>query len=187
MEAAYRPVGRRAFLGLLGAGALGVVVGSPVQTAIERAFEPLARADGTGLTDLLPTTAKFRYYTAAGFNPDISRADYRLVVTGAVDDPLDLGFDDLLERPLHPYSAGLTRALPGSVPVGSPLASIPGVVPTIDDDTTGCYFADRCEFTETRCREQTPVLETVQVDGVFRRVRCHRWAELELQGVTTDE
>lgn len=105
MEAAYRPVGRRAFLGLLGAGALGVVVGSPVQTAIERAFEPLARADGTGLTDLLPTTAKFRYYTAAGFNPDISRADYRLVVTGAVDDPLDLGFDDLLERPM----VGLTR------------------------------------------------------------------------------
>lgn len=104
-EQAYRPVGRRAFVGAIGLGALGVLVGSPVQTALERMFAPLADRDGTGLTSLLPGTSKFRFYSVAGFNPDISRAEYRLQVSGLVDRRLELGFDDLLERPV----VGMTK------------------------------------------------------------------------------
>ncbi len=104
-RAAYRPVGRRAFLGVIGLGAMGVVVGSPVQTALERAFAPLADLDGTGLTSLLPTTAKFRFYSVAGFNPDIGRDEYRLEVGGDVATRLDLSLAGLLARP----QAGLTR------------------------------------------------------------------------------
>ena len=80
-------------------------MGAPVQTAVESAFRPLASRDGTGLTSLLPTTAKFRFYSVAGFNPDISRSEYRLAVTGKVAEELDLGFADLLERPM----IGLTK------------------------------------------------------------------------------
>ena len=102
---AYRPLGRRTFLSVLGLGATGILIGSPIQTAIESAFRPLADADGTGLTNLLPTTSKFRFYSVAGFNPDVSKADYRLGVTGMVDTPLELGYDDLLDRPM----VGITR------------------------------------------------------------------------------
>lgn len=100
-----RPWGRRAFLGALGLGATGVLVGAPVQTAIESLFRPLAERDGTGLTSLLPATSKFRFYSVAGFNPDVSRDEYRLSVSGLVDAPLELSYDDLLDRPM----VGLTR------------------------------------------------------------------------------
>lgn len=102
---AYRPLGRRAFLGLVGMGALGIVVGSPVQTAVEGVFQPLVDADGTGLSALLPTTSKFRFYSVAGYDPDISTTDYRLLVSGQVDAPLELSYADLAERPM----VGLTR------------------------------------------------------------------------------
>ncbi len=90
---------------MLGLGAAGVLVGAPVQTVLEQAFRPLTSRDGTGLSSLLPTTAKFRFYSVAGFNPDVSKADFRLGVTGLVDRQLDLGYDELLERPI----VGLTR------------------------------------------------------------------------------
>ncbi len=104
-QQAYRPLGRRAFLGALGLGATGIVIGSPIQTAIESAFRPLADADGTGLTNLLPTTSKFRFYSVAGFNPDIAPSEYRLGVTGMVETPLELSYGDLLDRPM----VGITR------------------------------------------------------------------------------
>lgn len=100
-----RPIGRRAFLGVVGVGAAGILVGSPVQTAIESAFEPIASRDGTGLTALLPTTSKFRFYSVAGFNPEVSQADYRLAVTGLVNQELDLSYADLLDRPM----VGMTK------------------------------------------------------------------------------
>lgn len=81
------------------------MVGSPLQTALESAFRPLASRDGTGLTSILPTTAKFRFYSVAGFNPDIAPDEYRLAVTGQVAGELDLGLADLLERPM----VGLTK------------------------------------------------------------------------------
>lgn len=93
------------FLGALGLGATGIVIGAPIQTAIEALFRPLADRDGTGLSALLPTTSKFRFYSVAGFNPDISPGEYNLAVTGMVGEEIDLSFADLLERPM----VGLTR------------------------------------------------------------------------------
>lgn len=104
-EGATTPVGRRIFVGLVGAGAVGVVVGSPVQTAIESAFQPLADVDPTGVSDLLPASSKFRFYSVAGYNPDISKDGYALRIDGLVDAPATLGYDDLLRRDI----VGLTR------------------------------------------------------------------------------
>ena len=88
------PVGRRVVLAILGVGAAGVAFGSKVQDGLERLLAPVTARDGTGLSSLLPT-GRFRIYTVTGELPSQRAPDYRLRVTGAVRDPLDLSFDDL--------------------------------------------------------------------------------------------
>jgi DMSO/TMAO reductase YedYZ molybdopterin-dependent catalytic subunit len=88
-------VGRRLFLGLLGLGAAGIVYGARVQDWLERVVGPVISKDGTGLSALLPI-GRFRIYTVTGHLPGRDRDAYRLRVTGLVDRPLDLGYDDLL-------------------------------------------------------------------------------------------
>lgn len=85
-------------LGLLGLGAVGVVTGSAVQGWLERTVGPVASRDPTGLIGLLPV-GRFRIYTVTGGLPERSRAEYRLVVRGLVDQELDLTFDDLRSMP----------------------------------------------------------------------------------------
>jgi len=92
------PVGRRVFLGLIGVGAVGVVLGSRAQDWLERIVGPFIAKDGTGLASLLPI-GRFRIYTVTGGLPSRSRATYRLRVTGLVDQPLDLGYAEVLALP----------------------------------------------------------------------------------------
>ncbi|HJL16195.1 MAG TPA: ABC transporter ATP-binding protein [Sandaracinaceae bacterium LLY-WYZ-13_1] len=82
---------------------------------------------------------------------------------------------DLYREPLHPYTEGLLRSVPGfgEVEATGPrdrrrLPTIAGVVPDLRHLPTGCRFQDRCPLVEARCREAEPPLETV--DG--RRVAC---------------
>ncbi len=92
------PVGRRIFLGLVGVGAFGVLVGSRVQDWLEREVGPLIAKDGTGLASLLPI-GRFRIYTVTGSLPSRSRSDYKLRVTGLVDQPLELSYDEVVAMP----------------------------------------------------------------------------------------
>jgi DMSO/TMAO reductase YedYZ molybdopterin-dependent catalytic subunit len=87
-------MGRRVFIGLLGAGAAGIVFGAQVQDWLERVVGPVISKDGTGLSSLLPI-GRFRIYTVTGNLPGRSREDYRLKVEGLVDEPLDLEYADL--------------------------------------------------------------------------------------------
>jgi DMSO/TMAO reductase YedYZ molybdopterin-dependent catalytic subunit len=57
---------------------------------------PPAPRDPSGLSGLLPATNGFRIYSVVGALPKRTRAAYRLRVTGAVDEPLDLSYDDLI-------------------------------------------------------------------------------------------
>jgi DMSO/TMAO reductase YedYZ molybdopterin-dependent catalytic subunit len=98
------PVGRRVFLGLLGAGAVGVVAGAQIQSWLERTVAPVLAHDPTGLASLLPV-GRFRIYTVTGGLPERSRADYRLRVHGLVDTPTNLGFADLRAM----AAVGITR------------------------------------------------------------------------------
>ena len=61
----------------------------------------------------------------------------------------------IFENPLHPYTRGLMRCIPvpGKTKRGAPLGSIPGMVPSLIGDFTGCRFADRCELTSDVCRQ----------------------------------
>jgi DMSO/TMAO reductase YedYZ molybdopterin-dependent catalytic subunit len=97
-EAAGTPVGRRVFLGLLGLGAAGVLLGARVQDWLEREVGPLIAKDGTGLASLLPI-GRFRIYTVTGGLPSRSRSKYTLKVDGLVDQPFTLSYDELTAMP----------------------------------------------------------------------------------------
>lgn len=89
-------VGRRAFLGALALGTAGVFLGGGVQRRFARAFAPIAAADPTGFTSLIPGVGKFRIYTVTGDLPKRATEDWTLRLDGLVDEPLTLTYADLL-------------------------------------------------------------------------------------------
>ena len=98
------PVGRRVFLGLVGVGAAGVLLGARAQDWLERVVGPLISKDGTGLASLLPV-GRFRIYTVTGDLPSRSKADWSLKVGGLVDHPYEISYDELVAMP----ATNLTR------------------------------------------------------------------------------
>ncbi len=76
---------------------------------------------------------------------------------------------EFFARPLHPYAVNLFEALPDTSKRGRRLASIAGSVPPLDQEFTGCRFADRCADVMDRCRVAPPGLNTV---GPRHAVRC---------------
>jgi peptide/nickel transport system ATP-binding protein len=85
--------------------------------------------------------------------------------------------DELLSRPLHPYTQGLIACAPGrrSAGFGEPLVEIAGTVPSLLERRAGCAFADRCPQVQARCREHLPA--QTRLDGGRRRVLC--WLHTE--------
>jgi peptide/nickel transport system ATP-binding protein len=64
----------------------------------------------------------------------------------------------LEDEPLHPYSHGLLLSEPPADRRVQELISIPGAVPTPDDVSGSCAFAQRCRWSEAVCREARPSL-----------------------------
>ena len=81
----------------------------------------------------------------------------------------------VLERPLHPYSMGLTHAFPDLEGSEAALVPIEGSPPSLLDPPPGCRFAPRCPFAEARCRATPPPL--VEHEG--HAVACWRADEAE--------
>jgi len=98
------PVGRRVFLGLLGAGAAGILWGAQAQEWLERHVGPYLAKDGTGLSGFLPI-GRFRIYSVTGSMPHRDHSEYRLCIGGLVDQPVTLTYRDL--RAMSP--TGITR------------------------------------------------------------------------------
>jgi DMSO/TMAO reductase YedYZ molybdopterin-dependent catalytic subunit len=90
-------VGRRVFLGMGALGAAGILFGAKIQNALGSAF-------GSGLGGLLPGGDSFRIYTVSGNYPVVSRAEYRLEVSGLVDHPRTFTLDDLEAMPSTSFS-----------------------------------------------------------------------------------
>jgi DMSO/TMAO reductase YedYZ molybdopterin-dependent catalytic subunit len=91
------PVGRRVFLGLLGFGAAGVLVGSRVDDWMERELGPIEAKDGTGLLSLLPI-GRFRIYSVSSTLPSRSRSAYQLKIGGLVERPQAISYAALAGR-----------------------------------------------------------------------------------------
>ena len=90
MTDASTPVGRRVFLGLVGAGVLGVLFGSRVQDFLA------VHAPKTGpVAQVLPIGEHFRYYTVTDDFPSRAPGAYTLEVKGLVDRPFTLTYEEL--------------------------------------------------------------------------------------------
>ncbi len=89
--------------------------------------------------------------------------------------------DELIDRPLHPY----TRALLSAIPIPDPKTArarrklrIKGEPPSALNPPKGCRFHTRCPFATERCMREEPRLEDVNGDG-RHLVACHYWRDIE--------
>jgi DMSO/TMAO reductase YedYZ molybdopterin-dependent catalytic subunit len=80
-------------------GAAGVVVGDRVQEGLDRLVAPLRERDLVGVTDLVPASGGFRYYSVASSVADRTRGGYLLTVGGLVERPMELTLDALRRMP----------------------------------------------------------------------------------------
>jgi len=84
----------------------------------------------------------------------------------------------IFKSPLHPYTQGLLRSLPGryvEIEGKQPLPSIPGMVPPLIALPVGCAFEDRCDQAFEKCRWAMPPL--VSRNGGGHLVRCWHYAK----------
>ncbi len=65
--------------------------------------------------------------------------------------------DDVVNRPAHPYTAGLIASVPTlDTPRGQKVDPIQGVVPQIGTITSGCRFRTRCPHVMAICSKDPP-------------------------------
>ena len=76
--------------------------------------------------------------------------------------------DEVLDRPLHPYTKGLIGSVPSHTRRGHRLAQIPGMTPSLLGLPAGCPYRPRCPRGDDAC-EQVPESTT---PAAGRSVRC---------------
>jgi len=69
---------------------------------------------------------------------------------------MEEGLSASLFNPLHPYTRALVNALPSKEKRGRPLANIPGIVPSINEQLSGCPFSPRCPKAQNICNVSFP-------------------------------
>ncbi|MHA3915704.1 ABC transporter ATP-binding protein [Halovulum sp. GXIMD14793] len=77
------------------------------------------------------------------------------------------GIDDVIDRPLHPYTVGLLGSVPTANRRGKRLFQIEGMTPNMLGLPKGCAFAPRCHARTDACGHQPPIED---IDG--RSLRC---------------
>jgi len=92
----------------------------------------------------------------------------RIVETGAIDDVLD--------RPLHPYTRGLLDSVPEIGEERARLSPIPGMTPSLAKLPGGCAFAPRCSRATKLC-EAPPDLVAHRPGQL---ARCHHALGMEV-------
>ena len=77
------------------------------------------------------------------------------------------GIDDVIDRPLHPYTVGLLGSVPTANRRGKRLLQIEGMTPNMLALPEGCAFGPRCHARTDACGVQPSIEE---IDG--RSLRC---------------
>lgn len=86
----------------------------------------------------------------------------------------------LYQRPLHPYTSALIKAVPVPDPRiarANPDTGLTGDMPSPLDPPEGCVFHSRCPYVVRRCKLEVPALRRME-NGDW--VACHRAEELDL-------
>jgi peptide/nickel transport system ATP-binding protein len=78
---------------------------------------------------------------------------------------------ELFADPLHPYTRGLLKSMPGQQK-GRQLHAIPGIVPPLGSLPPGCAFAPRCPHRFEPCDKARPG-DAVIDPAADRRVKCY--------------
>jgi peptide/nickel transport system ATP-binding protein len=84
----------------------------------------------------------------------------RVVESGTVE--------EVLERPMHPYTRGLLDSVPSRNTPGRPLAQIRGMTPSLARLGEGCAFRERCDRAIDACRIAPPI----RIPSAGRTLRC---------------
>jgi peptide/nickel transport system ATP-binding protein len=127
-----------------------------IQGQILYEMQRLCRESGTGLIWITHDLS-----VVSGLADDVCvMYAGRIVETGSVE--------EILERPLHPYTRGLLDSVPSRNIPGRPLAQIAGMTPSLLDLGEACAFRERCARASSLCRTAPPI--TAPSPG--RSVRC---------------
>lgn len=76
---------------------------------------------------------------------------------------------DVMISPRHPYTVMLLRAFPSLKGENKKMESIPGFLPDLSKEITGCVFAPRCSHATDRCYKEKPALVDIETGG---KVAC---------------
>ena len=132
--------------------ALDVTIQAQILAEVQR----LAREVGTALIWITHDLS-----VIAGLADDIAvMYAGRIVETGRVEEVLD--------RPLHPYTHGLIGSVPSRNARGSRLRQIPGMTPSLLNLPVGCPFRSRCPRADAACAADPP--DSFPIEG--RTLRC---------------
>jgi len=89
--------------------------------------------------------------------------------------------EEMLHRPLHPYTEALLSSIPPADPDILPQRiKLPGEVPSPANPPAGCIFHPRCNYAKPECKERAPDLREI-TPGHFSA--CHFAGELVLKGI----
>jgi oligopeptide/dipeptide ABC transporter ATP-binding protein len=80
----------------------------------------------------------------------------------------------IFEKPMHPYTKGLSKSIPRMDKETKNLETIKGIVPNLLHLPPGCPFAPRCEYAFDRCFKEMPELIEVEPNHL---VNCHLMEE----------
>lgn len=94
---------------------------------------------------------------------------------------MELGpVDEIVERPLHPYTEALVSAQPRIEVQQRAKIVLEGDIPSPVDPPSGCRFRTRCRYAEAACALETPKWREVRPG---RWSACHFAETLSLHGV----
>ncbi|MBX3051618.1 MAG: ATP-binding cassette domain-containing protein [Caldilineaceae bacterium] len=89
--------------------------------------------------------------------------------------------DELLRRPLHPYTEALVSAVPPADPdIHVNRIILEGDVPSPVNPPSGCVFHPRCLYAKDVCKQEEPELRELKPEHF---VSCHLAEEIELVGI----